>query len=263
MGVVTGDFDGDGSEDLFMTHLQRETNTLYLNDGHGLFNDRSRESGLGAPSFPYTGFGLALLDYDNDGWQDLLVANGAVTLLWDQVRAGDAYALHQPNQLYHALGKGRFREVPTEEAGKVFGLSEVSRGVAVGDVDNDGDSDALVVNSAGPARLLIDQVGQDVPWLGLRLVGGDPPRDRLGARVELRRKGARTLWRQVRTDGSYASAGDPRVLFGLGESQAVERVVVHWPSGRVEEWSGVAVGKYTTLREGTGKPAVAPASGKG
>lgn len=253
MGVVTGDFDGDGSEDLFMTHLARETNTLYLNDGTGMFEDRSQESGLGAPSWQNTGFGIALLDYDADGWQDLFVANGAVIVIPEQVRAGEAYPLHQKNQLYRGLGKGRFEEV-SERSGKVFALSEVSRGVAVGDVDEDGDPDVLMANSAGPARLLVNQVGQDEPWLGLRLVGGDPPRDMLGARVALHRKGARTLWRNARTDGSYASSGDPRALFGLGDSSAVEKAVVYWPSGRVEEFGDLELGRYTTLREGTGKP---------
>jgi hypothetical protein len=252
MGVVTGDLDGDGSEDLFLTHLDRETNALYLNDGAGMFEDRSQESGLGAPSWPYTGFGVALLDYDGDGWQDLFVANGAVTRIEEQVRAGEPYPLRQKNQLFRALGGGRFEET-TARAGEVFALSEVSRGVAAGDVDNDGDPDVLMSNSAGPARLLIGQAGQGRPWLGLRLVGGDPPRDQLGARVALHRAGARTLWRHARTDGSYASAGDPRALFRLGDGAAVERAVVRWPSGRVEEFRDLPLGRYTTLREGSGK----------
>ncbi len=262
MGVVTGDLDGNGTEDLFMTHLERETNTIYLNDGHGIFEDRSQQTGLGTPSWRFTGFGTALIDYDNDGLQDLFVANGAVTLLLDEVRAGDTYALHQTNSLYHNLGGGHFEEV-TAKGGKVFELSEVSRGVAMGDVDEDGDSDLLVANSAGPVRLLVDQVAQDVPWLGLRLVGaagkGGGVRDMLGARATLYRKGAPTLYREARSCGSYASSNDPRVLFGLGpksgEGADVEKVRVDWPDGRSEEWTGVEVGRYTTLFEGTGEPA--------
>ena len=264
MGVVAGDFTGDGSPDLFMTHLTRESNTLYVNDGSALFEDRSRESGLGPPSWEGTGFGIALVDYDNDGWIDLFVANGAVTLIQEQVRSGEVYALKQRNQLYHNLGAGRFEEVPAATAGEVFARMEVSRGVAMGDVDNDGDSDLLLANNAGPARLLLNQVGQDRPWLGLRLVGGEPPQDRLGARATLYRKGAPPLVREARTDGSYASAGDPRVLFGLGRpalgaaaGYEVEKVHVRWPSGRVEEWTGLPTLTYTTLREGTGEP-VAP-----
>ncbi|HEX6200623.1 MAG TPA: CRTAC1 family protein, partial [Thermoanaerobaculia bacterium] len=253
MGVVPGDFDGDGDLDLFMTHLERETNTLYVNDGSGLFEDRSQESRLGMPSFPFTGFGIGLLDYDGDGRQDLFVANGAVLLVQEQVRAGSKLPLAQPNQLYRGGGDGRFEEV-TAEAGEVFGLEEVSRGVAVGDVDQDGDADLLVANNAGPARLLINRVGQDRPWLGLRLVTGEPPRDALGARVALHRDGAPTLWARAATDGSYASAGDPRALFGLGQGAAVTRVVVHWPSGRTEEFPAPPIGAYTTLAEGAGKP---------
>ncbi|HSL81417.1 MAG TPA: CRTAC1 family protein, partial [Thermoanaerobaculia bacterium] len=221
--------------------------------GSGTFEDRSQESRLGMPSFPYTGFGVGLLDYDGDGVLDLFVANGAVTLVQEQVRAGSKLPLAQPNQLFRGLGDGRFEEV-TAEAGEVFGLEEVSRGVAVGDVDNDGDADLLVANSAGLARLLLNQVGQDRPWIGLRLVTGDPPRDALGARVALHRDGAPTLCRQVATDGSYASAGDPRALFGLGQGSKVTQVVVRWPSGRVEEFPAPPVGAYTTLAEGTGKP---------
>lgn len=255
MGVIAEDFDADGDVDLFMTHLERETNTLYLNDGSGLFEDATQEIGLGSPSWSNTGFGLALVDYDNDGLRDLFVANGAVTLIWDQVRRGDTYALHQPNQLYHNVGKSpgapRYEEV-TEKAGAFFELSEVSRGVATGDVDNDGDSDLLMVNSAGPARLLINRVGQDRPWLGLRIVDAEGVRDMLGARVAVERAGAPTLWRTVRTDGSYASSSDPRLLFGLGEASKVESVRVHWPDGAVERWKDVPVGEYTTLPRGTG-----------
>jgi hypothetical protein len=264
MGVIAGDFSGDGSPDLFMTHLARETNTLYVNDGSGLFEDRSQESGLGPPSWEGTGFGTALIDYDNDGWIDLFVANGAVTLIQEQVRSGEVYALKQRNQLYRNLGAGRFEEVPAATAGEELERMEVSRGVALGDVDNDGDSDLLLANNAGPARLLVNQVGQDRPWLGLRLVGGEPPRDQLGARATLYRQGAPPLVREARTDGSFASAGDPRVLFGLGRpaggaaaGHGVEKVRVRWPSGRVEEWTGLPTGAYTTLREGTGEP-IAP-----
>jgi len=253
MGVVAGDFNGDGSEDLFMTHIDRETNTLFLNDGTGLFEDQSQESGLGMSSWQYTGFGTALIDYDNDGWLDLYIANGAVVLIEEQMRADEPYALKQKNLLFHNRGGARFEDV-SAGAGKVFDLLEVSRGVAIGDVDNDGDVDLLVTNNAGPARLLVNQVGQDRPWLGLRLLGKDVARDMLGAKVGLFRKGAPTLWRRVRTDGSYASASDPRVLFGLGDDPDVEKVRVEWPGGLVEEWRDLPLREYTTLRQGSGAP---------
>ncbi|MFQ5653829.1 MAG: FG-GAP repeat domain-containing protein, partial [Planctomycetota bacterium] len=148
MGVDAADFDGDGDEDLFMTHLTDETNTLYLNDGSGYFDDYSFETGLGVASRAFTGFGTAWFDFDSDGWLDLLIANGAVKTIEALAAAGDPYPLHQKNQLFHNLGNGRFEEI-TSRAGRVFSLSEVSRGAAFGDLDNDGDPDVLVMNNAG------------------------------------------------------------------------------------------------------------------
>jgi len=262
MGLDAADFDGDGDLDLFMTHLDRETNTLYVNEGGGLFTDRSVEMGLAQPSKRFTGFGTSWLDYDNDGDLDLLVVNGEVDVIDELHRAGDPFPYEQPNQLFENLGDGRYREV-TAEAGAPFQLSEVSRGALFGDLDNDGDIDLVITQNQGPARVLLNQVGQDRPWLGLRLLTGDPGRDALGARVELHRKGLSIQVRRVRTDGSYASANDPRVLFGLGdpaslEAHPVERVRVRWPGGRVEDFPApgheVAVGRYTELREGAGRP---------
>ena len=264
MGVDAGDFDADGDEDLFMTHVTGETNTLYTNDGSGLFEDRSTMVGLGAPSLAYTGFGTGWLDFDNDGWLDLLVANGAVRAIEAQVQAKEPHPLRQPNQLYRNLGIGRFEEV-SRRAGAVFELSEVSRGTAFGDIDNDGDQDVLITNNSGRARLLINNVGHRNRWLGLRLVGGstvptlDPEpsrrvegRDMLGARVGVFRDTGPPLWRRAHTDGSYASANDPRVLVGLGEATIVRRVRVIWPSGRVEDFGDVSVDQWQTLTEGTG-----------
>ena len=265
MGVDAGDFDADGDLDLFMTHVTGETNTLYTNDGSGLFEDRGTMLGLGVPSLGYTGFGTGWFDFDNDGWPDLLVANGAVRAIEAQVRAKEPHPLRQPNQLYRNLGTGRFEEV-TDQAGTVFELSEVSRGVAFGDVDNDGDQDVLITNNAGRARLLINNVGHRNRWLGLRLVGGstlptaDPTpgrevegRDMLGARVGVFRDTGRPLWRNAHTDGSYASANDPRVLVGLGAAATVQRVQVIWPSGQVEDFVDVFVDRWQTLTEGTGQ----------
>ncbi len=255
MGVDAGDYDGNGSEDLVMSNLTGEGDTLYRNDGTGLFEDASLPSGLQTPSWKLTGFGLSWLDYDNDSWLDLLVVNGAVRKIQEQARAGDPLPLKQEKQLFHNLGNGRFEEVG-KRSGAVFTTPTIGRGAAFGDLDNDGDTDVVVGNNNGPAQVLINQIGNRRPWLGLRLVTGQipgqPGRDALGAVVELYRPGKPVLRRRVHTDGSYASANDPRVLFGLGDAPRVERVVVRWPDGRIEEWKKVAVGAYTTLREGTG-----------
>lgn len=250
MGVDACDLDGDGDLDLFMTHLTGETNTLYVNDGQGWFEDRTAASGLGGPSKALTAFGTGCLDYDNDADLDLYVANGAVNIILSLVKASDPYPLHQPNQLFANQGDLRFSDV-SGESGAVFALSEVSRGVAFGDIDNDGDTDLVVVNNNGPARLLLNQIGNRSPWLGLRLISAQG-RDALGAWVEVQREGAPSLWRQVRVDGSYASARDPRLLLGLGAGSKVTGVKVIWPSGARESFAAAPLGRYTELREGEG-----------
>ena len=246
MGVDAGDFDNDGDEDLFVTEQTGEGHNLYVNDGTGSFADRSARSGLAAASLGYTGFGTAWIDYDNDGWLDLLTVNGAVQTIQALAQARDPFPLHQRKQLFHNLGNGAFADV-TAGAGRAFESSEVGRGAAFGDIDNDGDTDVVVANNNGAVRLLINTVGNRKHWIGLRLVAGR--RDALGARVAIVRKTGPALWRRARADGSYASANDPRVLVGLGESIEAPTVRVTWPDGRTDEWNGVAIDRYTTLTE--------------
>ena len=208
------------------------------------------------PSFPLTGFGTVLEDFDNDGWLDLLVANGSVMILEERARTGAEHPLDQPNQLFRNDGSGNFALISGSTVGR---RSEVSRGAAAGDVDNDGDIDVLVINNHQPARLLINRSGSTTSWVGLRLVGNDGRRDMLGARVGLVRPGMPVLWRRARSDGSYASAGDPRILFGLGDSDApIEQVDVQWPSGRAESFRGIEPERYTTLVEGRGQASGPP-----
>jgi hypothetical protein len=247
MGVDAGDFDDDGDEDLFMTELTSQGSNLYVNDGSAVFDDRSTPSGVGPASVPFTGFGTGWFDYDNDGRLDLLSVNGTVQIIESLRQAKDPLPLHQRKLLFHNLGGGRFQEV-SAQAGAVFALSEVGRGAAFGDVDNDGDVDVLVGNNNGPTRLLINQTANGHHWIGLRLagVGG---RDMLGARVEVVQAGAPTRWRRARSDGSYASANDPRVIVGLGESSSPPDVRVTWPDGKVETWTHVDVDRYSTLKE--------------
>ena len=254
MGVDAADIDGDGNDDLFMTHLKQQTNTLYRNSGDGFWEDWTSESGLGRASWRSTGFGTAFLDFDNDGWLDIFVANGAVRIVEALAARGDPHPLGQPNQLFRNLGDGRFEDF-TPWAGAAFGLLEVSRGAAFGDVDNDGDTDAVLLNNAGPLRLLINRIGQDSHWLGLRLVGERVDRDMLGARAAVLRPGSPPLWRRVRSAASYASANDPRVLFGLGSVDAPVAVLVRWPDARLEKWTDIRIDRYLTLRQGTGQTA--------
>ena len=253
MGVDAGDFDNDGDEDLFITELSGQGSTLYVNDGAALFRERSAALGIRAPSLPYTGFGAAWIDIDNDGWLDVVAANGAVVLNFETFGPDNPFALDQRNQVFRNLGGTGF-EAATDRAGAVFELSEVSGGAAFGDVDNDGDTDVLVANAAGRVRLLINRIGSRRHWLGLRLVGAETPRDLVGARVAVVRPDGTTLWRRARADGSFASANDPRVLVGLGDSARGSLVRVVWPSGAVEEWTDVPADRYTTLTEGGGRP---------
>jgi hypothetical protein len=247
MGVDASDFDRSGTDDIFVTHLMEETNTLFTNVGAAVFEDRTREAGLGMPGRRFTGFGTSFFDYDNDGWLDLLVVNGAVQLLPELIRKGDPFPLGQPNQLFRNTGNGRFVEI-VEQAGESFQLLEVSRGAAFGDVDNDGDTDVLVTNNNGPVRLLLNQLGSRNHWLGLRIVGKNG-RDMLGTQVDVIVKKNQALRRRVRTDGSYLSANDPRVLVGLGSTTQVEAVRVRWPDGSVSELKAPPVNRYTTIKQ--------------
>ena len=250
MGVDAGDFDANGTDDIFITHLMDETNTLFMNLGDALFEDRTRESGLGMPGRRFTGFGTSFFDYDNDSWLDLLVVNGAVQLLPDLMRKGDPFPLKQPNQLFRNTGKGGFTEV-IGEAGPSFRDLEVGRGAAFGDIDNDGDTDVVVTNNNGPVRLLINNLGKRNPWLGLRLVSKDGGRDLLGTKVEIVSPDKSVLRRRARTDGSYLSANDPRVLVGLGKVARIDVVRVRWPDGSVAEWKNPPLNRYHTWKQGT------------
>jgi hypothetical protein len=250
MGVDIADADGDGDDDIFLTHLTGEKSTLYVNLGKGMFEDGSVASNLAGPSRPFTGFGTAFIDYDNDGLLDIVTANGAVQKIAALAQRGDPFPLRQRKQLYRNLGERRFAEV-SQEAGQAFALSEVGRGLAVGDLDNDGDTDIVVANNNGPARVFINNVGNRNGWAGLRLMTGN--RDAYGARIEVIRKRGPRLVRRVRADGSYLSANDPRVLVGLAGEESIERVKVSWPDGTQEEFTGMKSREYTTIRKGKGR----------
>lgn len=250
MGLAVGDFDNDGDDDVFVSHLTGETNTLYRNDGAGWFHDDTIAVGLASSSFAATGFGTGWLDYDHDTYLDLFIANGAVRTL--EQLAGDSYPYHQPNQLYHATARGGF-EVVVVSPGSDLAHSEVSRGVALGDIDNDGDVDILVSNNNGPLRLLRNDLRSSVAWIRLRLEGVTCNRDALGARVAVTLSEGRRLYRRVHRDGSYASAGDVRIHFGLGaERAAAIEVAVDWPGGLTERWRQIPLRCETLLRQGEG-----------
>lgn len=258
MGIAIGDADGDLLEDLLLTHLTGETNTFYRNGG-GLFDDRSLASGLGPPSRPWTSFGAAWLDPDRDGDLDLATVSGAVRLAEAGGEPVDPLGLGQPGQLFRNAGQGRFVEI-SAEAGAVWARRATSHGLAAGDVDNDGDLDLVIVDSQEPARLLLDEspVAPGAAWLGVRLTDASGRRDELGATAVLRRRSAPPLLRRVHSDGSYASASDPRLLFALAGGSDLEAVEVTWPDGATERFPPPPTGAYVTLRRGEGRSPSAP-----
>ena len=253
MGLAVADFDGDGDEDILVTNLPREGNALYVNDGKGHFQDFTEAWGLKAPSLRTTGFGTGWFDYDNDGRLDLFVANGAVNLV--QALRGSPYPFQERNLVFHNPGRA-----PLEPVEGALGpeLPEVSRGAVFGDVNEDGGIDVLITNNNGPARLLLNEVGTRGHWLQVGLRGVEDNSFGQGARVALLRRGVPPLWRRAHTDGSYLSARDVRVHFGLGASAELERVLVIWPKGRAESWSDLRADRTVELRQGTGQPWTGP-----
>jgi enediyne biosynthesis protein E4 len=250
MGIASGDFDLDGDEDLFVTNIVGETSVLYVNDGHGNFDDARARVGLARFTAAFTGFGTDWIDYDNDGWPDLFVANGAVNIVESQ--RGQPAPYRMRNQLFHNLAGKRFEET-SASGGPAFARAEISRGAAFGDIDNDGDVDIVVTNNNGPVRLLLNQAATPSHWLQVRLDQRPGNRFGIGAWIGVERAGQPTLWRRVRTDGSYLSASDVRVHVGLGSSSAVTAIVVQWPDGQRERWTDVAGDRLLTLRRGTGR----------
>ena len=250
MGIASGDADNDGDEDLFVTNIIGETFALYENDGKANFEDARSRWGVAQPTAAFTGFGTEWLDYDNDGVLDLFATNGAVNVMEAQRRQPSPFRMK--NLLFHNGGTRRLANV-SGEAGPAFALDHVGRGAAFGDLDNDGDIDIVVTNNNSAVRLLINEAARGAHWAQIRLQQDGGNRDGLGAWIGVERAKQPTLWRRVRTDGSYLSAGDMRAHFGLGSSASVSGVIVRWPDGTRERWAGLEGDRVTTLRRGTGK----------
>jgi len=253
MGVDAGDYDGDGDDDLIMVHLADEKATLYASMGKAVFEDRTLSSGLGQITRGYTGFGAAWIDYDNDGWLDFMVVNGRVRMDPAQTARAVDFPYQQHMLLLRNQGEGRLSEV-TAVSGPVFAEERVSRGAAFGDLDNDGDLDVVVNNANDQPFVLINQIGQEQPWLGVRLL--EQGRDAQGARATLTRGDGRRLTRRVRVDGSYASANDPRLQFALGAGAPSGKLEVVWADGQHEQFplDRLVLGSYTDVARGSGEP---------
>jgi hypothetical protein len=249
MGITAGDYDHNGTMDLFKTNFAGDTSTLYGNLGGGQCEDRTFAAGIGLNT-RFLGWGVGFLDLDLDGWLDLFLVNGHVYPEVEQIKTEAGYK--QRKIVYRNLGTARFEDV-SERLGPPVTTPAAGRGAAFGDIDNDGDTD-VVVNNVHDAPDLF-RLDQKKPgnWLMVKLTGTTSNRNAIGARVVAVAGGTR-LVEEVRGGGSYYSQNDFRVHFGLGAATSVDRVEVRWPSGRDEAWTKVAANAILKITEGTGEP---------
>jgi hypothetical protein len=246
MGVAAGDFDNDGRIDILKTNFMDETSTLYRNLGDSFFEDATITAGLGIHT-KYVGWGVAFLDFDHDGWKDIVAVNGHI---YPEVAgAGKGEEYRQSKILYWNLRNGAFRDV-TAKAGAALTVAAVSRGLAVGDLDGDGALEAVVSNM-NELPSVLRNVGEKGNAIVIELAGTRSNRSAIGSRVTVKAGGV-TQVDEVRSGSSYASQSDFRLHFGLGTAAAVEHIEVRWPNGLTEEFSGVSANQFVTIREGEG-----------
>jgi hypothetical protein len=247
MGTAFADFAGTGRPGLIVTNHETEMHSLFVNSGGGAFSDVTLRSGLGPTTRPYVGFGVAFLDYDHDTHLDIAIANGHVMANAGQLRAGAKYG--QRNLLLRN-GGGRFVDMKAA-AGPGFAPEVVSRGLATGDIDNDGDLDLLITNNGGEANLLLNDGGNTGNAILVRLIGEKSNRSAIGARLVLS-AGSRRLFREVQSGSSYLGQNDVRAHFGLGQGTRADRLEIRWPSGATETIENLPANHIFTVREGKG-----------
>jgi len=247
MGIAVGDYLNNGLLDLYNTVFSDDYNPLYRNDGGGNFTEVSYQAGIAEPTIPFLGWGTGFFDFDNDGWKDLLAANGHVYPGVDQSDWGTTFA--ERPLLFRNLHNGKFELVPPVKGTGLAALL-TARGAAFGDLFNDGKID-VVINQLNNTPVLLRNVSTDHNhWVGLKLVGGlKSPRDAIGAAVYLKSGGIRQR-ADVISGGSYASSNDFRLHFGLGGSSRIDGVEIHWPNGRVQLLDLPAVDCFFTITEG-------------
>ena len=251
MGVAVADYDGNGFLDIAKSNFSGDLPSLYQNEGGLFFNDVSQQVGLGKNQL--LGWGIAFIDVDEDGWKDIVLANGHVYPEVDNSQVGDRYL--QKTLLYRNLGNGRFQDI-TSEAGPAFQQARPARGLAVGDLDGDGRPEIVIVNMNETPSLL-KNLGPRQHFIRVRLVGTRSNRMAIGARATIE-AGGRTQIDEVLSGGSYLSQNEQTMHFGLGAATVVDRIEVRWPTGKRQEWKRVPAGQIVTLTEGQAEIAAKP-----
>jgi enediyne biosynthesis protein E4 len=248
MGIDAADVNGDGWQDLYVTHLDFELNRLYHNNHDGTFNDDTYRSGIGNKAILLSGVSMKFLDYDNDGWPDILQLNGAML---DNVQLYHSEVSYkEPLLMFRNLGKGQFEKV-SDSLGPDFMRPIAGRGLATADYDNDGDIDIATNNRGDYPSLLRNDGGNANHWLEILLIGTKSNRDGIGASLKLTAEGVSHV-EQSKGGMSYMSASDPRIFFGLGKRTKVDSLEITWPSGVVEKLASVPIDKIIAVKEGAG-----------
>ncbi len=248
MGVDFSDYNNDGWPDLVITDLANQVYALYKNSRDGTFSYESYMTGIGGMTVLHSGWGARFVDYDNDGWKDLLIAQGHDLDNVDLTSSQIHYREHL--MVARSIDGKKFVDV-SAVSGPVFQQRWVGRGMAIGDIDNDGRMDTVVTENDGPLHILMNKTETGNHWIGVHLVGHKSNRDGIGAVVKIVTS-AGPQWQTVTTSASYLSSSDPRAHFGLGQDSGVKSIEVRWPSGIVQTLNNVAGDRYLTIDEPAG-----------